>query len=189
MEGTGGKGERRGWLEVYPVVIWQVMKGGTLLIYPHREKMSCRYRWHQDLFFLLSSFFSSPLSIHPSLWGHSENYLMFVFMSVLSIHIFTVSIHLSICKYCNEKPATPLSKYQGINYNRLILNKHFIVYIIFTATFGWFACKKSSGNIIKCPWFHLFVFMCRSVHVHWLYEWGYVTTCKVNRVSYSQQSN
>lgn len=52
-----GKRRKEDWPVVLPAVIWQVMRGGTLLIYPHREKMSCWYRWHQDLFFLSSSFF------------------------------------------------------------------------------------------------------------------------------------
>lgn len=69
-----GKGERRtssGEQEeeelpgVPPVGIWQVMRGGTLLIYPHREKTSCWYRWHQDLFFPPLVPFSLCSSITP----------------------------------------------------------------------------------------------------------------------------
>lgn len=53
---------RGGMAIVPPVGIWQVMRGGALLIYPHREKTSCWYRWHQDLFSSTPTF----LSIHPS---------------------------------------------------------------------------------------------------------------------------
>lgn len=64
-EDEKGEEEEEEWPIVLPVVIWQVMRGGTLLIYPHREKTSRWYRWHQDLFFLSSSPFFS-LFIHHS---------------------------------------------------------------------------------------------------------------------------
>lgn len=60
---------RGGMAIVPPVGIWQVMRGGALLIYPHREKTSCWYRWHQDLFSSTPTFLSiHPSTLEPLLW-------------------------------------------------------------------------------------------------------------------------
>lgn len=63
------------------------MRGGALLIYPHREKTSCWYRWHrwhQDLFSSTPTF----LSIHPSTL---EQLLWFSFVCYVGQSIYTIS--------------------------------------------------------------------------------------------------
>lgn len=86
--------EEQEWPVVFPVVIWQVMRGGALLIYPHREKTVLLIPLTPRPFFPLLLLF---LSIHPSLQEHLSfcggKVVLFIYLLFASIYV--ESIHLS----------------------------------------------------------------------------------------------